>query len=101
MTDMTINCGCFTTLPFQLRCSKTHQLADSEPTPTGGKTVFLQDYDKNETDRVISTFTMLFQNESAGLEFGDRKTGEFMSAIPTEGVLYINIGDMLQRISNG
>jgi isopenicillin N synthase-like dioxygenase len=35
------------------------------------------------------------------LEFGDRKTGEFMPATPQEGIVYMNIGDMFQRISNG
>lgn len=44
---------------------------------------------------------MLFQDEQSGLEFGDREAGEFLPAIPQEGVLYLNIGDMGQRLSNG
>ncbi|KAF4635091.1 hypothetical protein G7Y89_g3018 [Cudoniella acicularis] len=48
-----------------------------------------------------STFTLLFQDAQSGLEFGDRKYGGFMPATPKEGVLYMNIGDMFQRISNG
>jgi isopenicillin N synthase-like dioxygenase len=47
-----------------------------------------------------SSFTFLFQ-DGPGLEFGDRKTGDFMPATPIEGVMYMNIGDMFQRISNG
>jgi isopenicillin N synthase-like dioxygenase len=47
-----------------------------------------------------STFTFLFQDENAGLEFGDRASGDFIPATPREGVLYMNIGDMFQRISN-
>jgi isopenicillin N synthase-like dioxygenase len=48
-----------------------------------------------------SSFTLLFQETHGGLEFGDRKTGEFIPATPKEGVVYMNIGDMFQRISNG
>jgi hypothetical protein len=48
-----------------------------------------------------STFTILFQDTQSGLEFGDRKTGEFIPATAKEGVLYMNFGDMGQRISNG
>ncbi|OCL06357.1 putative leucoanthocyanidin dioxygenase [Glonium stellatum] len=48
-----------------------------------------------------STFTLLFQDTHGGLEFIDRKTGEFMPATPKEEVVYMNIGDMFQRISNG
>lgn len=44
---------------------------------------------------------MLFQDAQSGLEFGDRTTGEFLPAITKEGVLYLNIGDMGQRFSNG
>ncbi|PVH90423.1 putative leucoanthocyanidin dioxygenase, partial [Periconia macrospinosa] len=47
-----------------------------------------------------STFTFLFQDENAGLEFGDRASGEFIPATPREGIIYMNIGDMFQRISN-
>ena len=47
-----------------------------------------------------SLFTFLFQDENSGLEFGDRASGEFIPATPREGILYMNIGDMFQRISN-
>jgi len=47
-----------------------------------------------------STFTFLFQDENSGLEFGDRASGDFVPASPREGILYMNIGDMFQRISN-
>ncbi|KAF2704180.1 putative leucoanthocyanidin dioxygenase [Pleomassaria siparia CBS 279.74] len=48
-----------------------------------------------------SAFTLLFQDTHGGLQFLDRASGEFIDAVPTEGVLYMNIGDMFQRISNG
>src|SRR5690242_981542 len=46
-------------------------------------------------------FTLLFQDEHGGLQFLDRASGEFIDAEPVEGVLYMNIGDMFQRFSNG
>ncbi|KAJ8069313.1 hypothetical protein OCU04_002970 [Sclerotinia nivalis] len=46
-------------------------------------------------------FTLLFQDTSGGLEFGDCRTGGFMPATPKDGIVYMNIGDMFQRISNG
>ncbi|KAJ4354347.1 uncharacterized protein N0V89_006082 [Didymosphaeria variabile] len=48
-----------------------------------------------------SIFTLLFQDENSGLEFQDRRTGGFLEATPQEGVIYMNIGDMFMRISNG
>lgn len=61
-------------------------------------------YSPRQTPTLIpctgSTFTFLFQDENAGLEFGDRASGEFIPAIPRNDVLYMNIGDMFQRISN-
>ncbi|KAH8732164.1 putative leucoanthocyanidin dioxygenase [Phaeosphaeriaceae sp. PMI808] len=47
-----------------------------------------------------SLFTLLFQDAHGGLEFLDRKTNNFIPAAPEDGVLYMNIGDMFQRISN-
>ena len=48
-----------------------------------------------------STFTLLFQDSRGGLEFVNRETGEFMPADPQGDMLYLNIGDMFMRISNG
>ncbi|KAF2686896.1 putative leucoanthocyanidin dioxygenase [Lentithecium fluviatile CBS 122367] len=48
-----------------------------------------------------SLFTLLFQDANGGLEFLDRGTDTFIPATPKDGVLYMNIGDMFQRISNG
>ncbi|KAK3681817.1 hypothetical protein B0T22DRAFT_531172 [Podospora appendiculata] len=47
-----------------------------------------------------STFTMLFQDNSGGLELRDPSTQQFLHARPEEGVLVLNIGDMFQRFSN-
>lgn len=46
-------------------------------------------------------FTMLFQDGAEGLELKDRTTGEFLSAEPEKGALVVNIGDMLERFTNG
>jgi isopenicillin N synthase-like dioxygenase len=53
------------------------------------------------TDITCSQFTLLFQDENGGLQFLDRASKEFIDAIPQQGVLYMNIGDMFQRVSNG
>lgn len=48
-----------------------------------------------------STFTLLFQDVHAGLEFQDRASEKYVLAPPKKGVLYLNIGYMLERFSNG
>ena len=45
---------------------------------------------------------MLFQDDCGGLEFEDpNHTRSFIPATPVPGALALNIGDMLQRFSNG
>lgn len=45
---------------------------------------------------------MLFQDDCGGLEFEDpNDPGSFVPATPITGALALNIGDMLQRFSNG
>ena len=49
-----------------------------------------------------STFTLLFQDECGGLEFEDpNHAGSFLPAVAVPGALTLNVGDMLQRFSNG
>ena len=48
-----------------------------------------------------STFTLLFQDSCGGLEFANRDDGSFMHAVPDRDKLYLNVGDMLMRLSNG
>lgn len=48
-----------------------------------------------------SSFTFLFQHELGGLEFQDRQTSRFMPATPTPDLVYLNIGDMFEKFSNG
>ena len=49
-----------------------------------------------------SSFTFLFQDECGGLEFENpAQKGDFLAANPKAGSLVLNIGDMVQRISNG
>ncbi|KAL9131625.1 MAG: hypothetical protein Q9217_000513 [Psora testacea] len=49
-----------------------------------------------------STFTLLFQDSAGGLEFEDRggEGSNFMPATPDGDKLYLNVGDMLMRLSN-
>ena len=48
------------------------------------------------------TFTLLFQDDRGGLELRDPRTREYMPAVPEgDGVLVLNVGDMLQRFTNG
>ncbi|PSJ38101.1 isopenicillin N synthase family dioxygenase [Allosphingosinicella deserti] len=47
----------------------------------------------------INTITLLLGAEEAGLQLLDRD-GEWMAVSPREGELVVNIGDMLQRLTN-
>jgi isopenicillin N synthase-like dioxygenase len=47
----------------------------------------------------INTITLLLGAEEAGLQLLDRD-GEWMAVSPKEGELVVNIGDMLQRLTN-
>jgi len=48
----------------------------------------------------INTITLLLGAEEAGLELLTRK-GEWLAVRPPEGALAVNIGDMLDRLTNG
>ena len=62
----------------------------------------LHQFPFNFTSTQNSTFTMLFQDDCGGLEFEDPNyTGLFVPATPVPGTLALNVGDMLQRFSNG
>lgn len=50
---------------------------------------------------IYSTFTILFQDSQGGLELQDPSTETFLKAEPKDGACILNIGDMLQRFSNG
>ncbi|KAL9122792.1 MAG: hypothetical protein Q9187_000654 [Circinaria calcarea] len=47
-----------------------------------------------------SSFTLSFQDATGGLEFLDRHTGAFMPVTPRSDAVYLNIGDMMERLSN-
>lgn len=47
------------------------------------------------------TFTLLFQDGGGGLELKDPATSKFLKAKPQDSAFVINIGDMLQRFTNG
>ena len=44
--------------------------------------------------------TLLWQDDSGGLEVLERSSGEWISAPPLPGTLVVNVGDLLQRWSN-
>lgn len=48
----------------------------------------------------INTITLLLGADEAGLQVIDRRTGEWISINPPAGCLVINVGDMLQRLTN-
>ena len=48
----------------------------------------------------INLITLLLGAEEAGLELLDRDTGRWLSIKPPEGAMVVNVGDMLQRLTN-
>lgn len=48
----------------------------------------------------INLITLLLGAEEAGLELKDRDTGEWLAVDPPAGALVVNVGDMLQRLTN-
>ena len=48
----------------------------------------------------INLITLLLGAEEAGLELLDRASGEWLALRPPEGAMVVNVGDMLQRLTN-
>lgn len=48
----------------------------------------------------INLITLLLGAEEAGLELLDRATGQWLAIKPPEGAMVVNVGDMLQRLTN-
>ena len=48
----------------------------------------------------INLITLLLGAEEAGLELLDRATGQWLAVKPPEGAMVVNVGDMLQRLTN-
>ncbi len=48
----------------------------------------------------INLITLLLGAEEAGLELLDRDSGQWLSIKPPEGAMVVNVGDMLQRLTN-
>ena len=48
----------------------------------------------------INLITLLLGAEEAGLELLDRNTGKWLAIKPPEGAMVVNVGDMLQRLTN-
>lgn len=48
----------------------------------------------------INLITLLLGAEEAGLELLDRETGGWLAIKPPEGAMVVNVGDMLQRLTN-
>ncbi|KAI9666156.1 MAG: hypothetical protein M1821_004091 [Bathelium mastoideum] len=49
----------------------------------------------------LTSFTLLFQDGTGGLEFKNIENGNFMPATPADGKMYLNIGDWFMRMTNG
>lgn len=99
---MTISFDYFTTLLFLAKCcSRRKKSAGLEHTLIGGLSGHTRKNSMEGTKIKNSTFTLLFQDVNGGLEFQNRQTGTFVPAVPIDGILYMNIGDMFERISNG
>ncbi len=54
-----------------------------------------------KADSIDSSFTLSFQDATGGLEFKDRKSDFFMPVEPRKDAVYLNVGDMMERSSNG
>ena len=48
----------------------------------------------------INLITLLLGAEEAGLELLDKNTGDWLAIKPPEGAMVVNVGDMLQRLTN-
>lgn len=48
----------------------------------------------------INLITLLLGAEEAGLELLDRNSGKWLAIKPPEGAMVVNVGDMLQRLTN-
>jgi isopenicillin N synthase-like dioxygenase len=48
----------------------------------------------------INLITLLLGAEEAGLELLDRDSGKWLAVKPPEGAMVVNVGDMLQRLTN-
>ncbi|HEU0066921.1 MAG TPA: 2-oxoglutarate and iron-dependent oxygenase domain-containing protein [Sphingomonas sp.] len=48
----------------------------------------------------INLITLLLGAEEAGLELLDRATGQWLAVRPPQGAMVVNVGDMLQRLTN-
>ena len=48
----------------------------------------------------INLITLLLGAEEAGLELLDRESGTWLAIRPPEGAMVVNVGDMLQRLTN-
>ena len=48
----------------------------------------------------INRITLLLGAEEAGLELLDRDSGRWLAIKPPEGAMVVNVGDMLQRLTN-
>ncbi|MBE7219186.1 MAG: isopenicillin N synthase family oxygenase, partial [Caulobacteraceae bacterium] len=49
----------------------------------------------------INVITLLLGAEEGGLQLLDRETGDWLPVNPPAGSIVVNIGDMLQRLTNG
>jgi isopenicillin N synthase-like dioxygenase len=71
-------------------------ITPSESTPTPKRTIYSV---AEHTD--YGCVTILYQDQSGGLEVRDIKSSDFIPAPPLPNTLVINIGDSLEKMTNG
>lgn len=84
---------------------KLHALSENELSLRHYPPVDEQPIKTGELDRLgahtdFDSFTLLWQDAVGGLEVKD-KNGKWVDVKPFEGAIVMNIGDVLQRWSNG
>lgn len=98
-----ISCGFSTTRPYPQKRLSPSRLQECLRIPTGGiYYVVLTSSYHLLSHNYRSSLTMLFQDDTGGLEVEDvHKPGTFIAATPLKNALIMNVGDLLMRWSNG
>lgn len=96
-----VSYACFTILLSVGTSCRSMCLQGCRLIETGGKCSILLASCLYTEFPVSSTITLLFQDSRGGLELKDAETGVYLHAEPEEDAFVVNVGDMLQRFSNG
>lgn len=96
-----VSYACFTILLSVGTSCRSMCLQGCRLIETGGKCCIHSQVVSILNFLVSSTITLLFQDSRGGLELKDAETGAYLHAEPEEDAFVVNVGDMLQRFSNG